>query len=431
MTRRPTPRPKYWAARLDAIDPLPDGGPTAAEAYKILAFRSWEAAARQPVPGAWQPAETVARGPWDQERDDVAVVTEVFESRAYEQASAELREAVKAGWRERYGLAPRARLPDSYDYESWAEWLMAHSRWAREHNGDIDVAVEDWLTVLRLSRQFRRGGLGYDWFWAARWVSSVAAEMVYCVSESAGAIDTHELMLQIDSIEAPGATPGALLEEARLSMQCYLEFVYVREGAGWLSVSDSVSTSGASGGAPKPSRIWNLASPLFHDLGSARAAVDRYIGAAEALSDIRACVRRHADREGDRSDLDLTVLDGFPGCGSWLLERALWRHYMVRCELDAGVTMLALREYHRAYGSYPVSLEELVPDFLPRLPIDYVDRRALRYARTDDGYLLYSIGEDGRDDGGAHDLESRDRWDRDYSPDVVFSAVRRPEGRRR
>lgn len=425
ITRRPTPRPKYWAATLNAIDPLPDGALAAMEAYSRLDDCPWAL-----VPSCRtfrnRTVDTVMWGRWDGTRSDVATITEVFTSNPYRKSDRGVRQAIRSGWRGPLGRSPFA-WSSAHDYcQNWAHWLTAHSRWAREHSGDIDGAVEDWLAVLRLSRQLRRGGLGYDWFRAARWVSSVAAEMMYCASESAPAIDTHALMLRIDSIEAPGATPRALLEEARLSTHCYLESVYVRQGPGWLSVCEFVSQQ-YGGMGPRPSRIWNMASPLFHDLASARAAVDRYFAAAEALSDIRVCGRHRAERRRDRSDDGLTVLDGIPGCGSWLLAGSLWRHYWARCELDAGVTMLALREYHRLYESYPESLEELVPDFLPRLPIDYADRQPLRYARTDEGYLLYSIGEDGRDDGGAGQPGTWTRWYQQSNPDAVFSGARRPE----
>jgi hypothetical protein len=64
-------------------------------------------------------------------------------------------------------------------------------------------------------------------------------------------------------------------------------------------------------------------------------------------------------------------------------------------------TVLALKRYRLRHGEYPVRLEELTPDLLAKVPIDFMDGRPLRYRREDDGtFLLYSIGPDGRDDGG-------------------------------
>ena len=63
---------------------------------------------------------------------------------------------------------------------------------------------------------------------------------------------------------------------------------------------------------------------------------------------------------------------------------------------------LAVLEYRLERGELPDRLEQLTPEFLDELPIDPFDSegRPLRYVRTDDGFLIYSIGEDGKDDGG-------------------------------
>jgi hypothetical protein len=71
------------------------------------------------------------------------------------------------------------------------------------------------------------------------------------------------------------------------------------------------------------------------------------------------------------------------------------------------VTAIALKRFQLKNGLLPAALSELVPDLLPAAPIDPMDAKPLRYHRNDDGtFLLYSIGEDGVDDGG--DPEARD-----------------------
>lgn len=65
------------------------------------------------------------------------------------------------------------------------------------------------------------------------------------------------------------------------------------------------------------------------------------------------------------------------------------------------VTDLALRRFELAHGRQPDSLSELAPKFLAAAPIDPWDGMPLRYRRQSDGSsVLYSVGEDGRDDGG-------------------------------
>jgi len=60
-----------------------------------------------------------------------------------------------------------------------------------------------------------------------------------------------------------------------------------------------------------------------------------------------------------------------------------------------------LERYRLAHGEYPKTLEELVPQFAERLPHDIIGGQPLRYDRTGEGrFVLYSIGWNGRDDGG-------------------------------
>ncbi len=70
------------------------------------------------------------------------------------------------------------------------------------------------------------------------------------------------------------------------------------------------------------------------------------------------------------------------------------------------VTAIALKRYQLKRGNYPVDLNSLVPEFVPTVPLDPVDGQPLRYHRNGDGtFLLYSVGENGQDDGGNPALE--------------------------
>ena len=65
------------------------------------------------------------------------------------------------------------------------------------------------------------------------------------------------------------------------------------------------------------------------------------------------------------------------------------------------LTMLALRAYKLDHGTYPATLSALAPACLKAVPDDpFALSGPLRYKRTRGGYLLYSVGPDGKDDGG-------------------------------
>lgn len=62
-----------------------------------------------------------------------------------------------------------------------------------------------------------------------------------------------------------------------------------------------------------------------------------------------------------------------------------------------------LERWRMAHGSYPKTLEELVPDFLDKSPHDIINGEPLKYRLKKDGqFLLYSVGWNEKDDGGIY-----------------------------
>ena len=65
------------------------------------------------------------------------------------------------------------------------------------------------------------------------------------------------------------------------------------------------------------------------------------------------------------------------------------------------LTTLALRAYRLAHGAYPPTLAALAPDYLHAVPADpFALSGPLRYKPLGTRYVLYSVGPDGKDDGG-------------------------------
>jgi hypothetical protein len=90
------------------------------------------------------------------------------------------------------------------------------------------------------------------------------------------------------------------------------------------------------------------------------------------------------------------------------------------------ITAIALKRFQLQHGKAPPNLPALVPEFLPAVPLDYMDGQPLRYRLKDDGtWTLYSVGEDGQDDGGdsmpaSSWLYQSDVWN---GRDVVWPSV--------
>jgi hypothetical protein len=83
------------------------------------------------------------------------------------------------------------------------------------------------------------------------------------------------------------------------------------------------------------------------------------------------------------------------------LERTIHRVMAIEVQRQLTITAIALKRFQQRHGHYPRDLSVLVPEFLKGAPLDPVDGRPLRYRLQSDGsYTLYSVGENGIDEGG-------------------------------
>jgi hypothetical protein len=80
-----------------------------------------------------------------------------------------------------------------------------------------------------------------------------------------------------------------------------------------------------------------------------------------------------------------------------------------RNQTKANLTLLAvaLEQYRKGHGQYPTNLDQMIPQFVERIPNDIINGQPLKYRRTDDrSYILYSIGWNEKDDGGVRKSEN-------------------------
>ena len=81
-------------------------------------------------------------------------------------------------------------------------------------------------------------------------------------------------------------------------------------------------------------------------------------------------------------------------------------------------TAIALERFFVKQAKYPAHLDELVPEFLPGVPLDPCDGKPLRYRRESDGHgVVWSIGKNRRDDDAKFDPKAMlsDQPDRVWS----------------
>jgi hypothetical protein len=96
---------------------------------------------------------------------------------------------------------------------------------------------------------------------------------------------------------------------------------------------------------------------------------------------------------------------------AWVLLPALGRmnliFAMATSQRDAAVAGIALERYRLAHGTYPATLAELVPVYLPSIPLDPWDGKPIKYLPPDASRptpILYSVGENQIDNLGDDTL---------------------------
>jgi hypothetical protein len=99
------------------------------------------------------------------------------------------------------------------------------------------------------------------------------------------------------------------------------------------------------------------------------------------------------------------------------------KHYLLLAERRLAATALAIRLYVVDHGSiFPKTLEALTPEYLAAVPADPMARKSsrIKYVADESVPRIYSIGENGHDDGGSDAMQSdRATYDRIQAEDVV------------
>jgi hypothetical protein len=93
-----------------------------------------------------------------------------------------------------------------------------------------------------------------------------------------------------------------------------------------------------------------------------------------------------------------------------LCDFSMWRLYEMKCITNAEVAatrvLLAMKAFKLDKGRLPATLDELVPAYLDAVPLDDFDGKPFRYNPAK--RIIYTVGEDLRDDGGTTKQEFLD-----------------------
>lgn len=123
----------------------------------------------------------------------------------------------------------------------------------------------------------------------------------------------------------------------------------------------------------------------------------------------RAAALREAKELAQAAERHLMALSVSPDPRTFIAARLLpattgviHKAHRVEAALRMARIACALERHWLDRGTYPEALAGLVPGYLAEVPVDWMSGGPHGYRRTGDGrFLLWSVGPDGRDDGGV------------------------------
>ncbi len=272
--------------------------------------------------------------------------------------------------------------------------LLALDARLRAHDGDLEGALASCHAIFNAGSSLRDE-------------PATICMIVHIVFRSVAVALVERVLAQGEvGDDALAALQGRLEEEAALP----LLLVAVRgERAGWdrflaavqkgeLKVSD-VRDLGSSGGRGE----WFDDYTRLHVPGavaSARAVVLRKMNQAVEIAKLPPEEQRARIDEWDASLRKESTLVHCLCLGSMLIPRHVWSDgARARC----AAVGVAVERYRRRHRRWPDALSDLTPQFLKAVPADPFDGQPLRYRKDEEGAVVYSVGPDGKDDGGAFD----------------------------
>lgn len=185
-------------------------------------------------------------------------------------------------------------------------------------------------------------------------------------------------------------------------------------------LESELASEGASIDWDVPLRKGNMWFDRLVQAFEARSHASRVQGYWRIKKALRAESQRQSTawRWGQRSErlhymLGDKLVASYTQSYPWDLDEIGW----ARQSFDFLAIALALEAYHDERGCYPELLHELAPTWVERIPLDVFSDSLLKYRRERQGYLLYSVGPNARDDKGR---------ERDYREGSDDPSVRMP-----
>lgn len=303
-----------------------------------------------------------------------------------------------------------ALIPDHIFGFTGASRILAVTAVVRAREGRIQEAGELLAINLRLARDVRRVGgahsVHYQHGMEERAGRAIEATLKECGPDAAL---VERLLAALTEHEQERRSLKAAFNEQRA---LELRFVYVPLVSGEMSADEGLEPLGLRGGLK--CAFWQKSGCVIRDARYFDETMLRIIATSEMPCPEANIEARRLQQELDRSP------------GWWALASAMHfnstftvslipREARARTWLHMARLALGCRLHKLQSGSYPEKLSDLsarFPERFKELPADPFTGKEMLYRRTEKGCLVWSVGEDRKDDGG------------DAKKDIVFELTR-------
>ncbi|KPK51424.1 MAG: hypothetical protein AMS22_10940 [Thiotrichales bacterium SG8_50] len=286
-------------------------------------------------------------------------------------------------------------LPD-LEHLRYGAFLLATAARLSAHHGDAEATLAYIDDGLHLARSVRREPalISYLVHVASAAVSLRSLEQTLSATPL-----TDEQLVRVDRMLTEAGTACGFTQ-ALVSERCYA-----------IESIQNPSQMGGAGG-----RVSSI--PI---LGR--------VGLADMLDYMAACIEASKLPVGQRVARFRQIQDELEDLGflhvivkvlAPAMSRVAELDLRFRADIDMARTAVAIERFRLTKGDLPRDLASLVPDYLDQVPIDPFDGQPIRYRRSEPGYRLYSVFEDGAD----HDGKGKDEINKGDPHDWPFIVAR-------
>ncbi len=300
--------------------------------------------------------------------------------------------------------------------------------------GQIQQGIKDCFTVARAGSHWQgKGRIGQQL--SGQYMSRLASQEILNIAatQNLPATDLKQIQQQLLQIY-PEGYPRMNMEVERLAFLDTIQRVFTEDGFGGGHLIPDRYMEIFESRAYDDSEARMFALPLTTIAGMRHARRDETIRKGNEIFEKYNQICKMTPYEKYSHEIDDELYLSLPHERYFLIRRSMRGMYRVseftylsEAWYQATIVTLALKRWRLEKNEYPEKLSELIAaGFLDELPMDLYSDKPLVYKKTEDNFMLYSVGPNFVDDDGEVAMNHRgepQKWGTSEAGDIVFWPV--------